>query len=69
MGDVSSCGCMKSKGESLIIKILQAHNIKYEKEKVFEVNNNGEYYRFDFYINDSYLIEYDGIQHFQIGGG
>lgn len=69
MGDVSSCGCMKSKGESLIIKILQAHNIKYEKEKVFEVNNNGGYYRFDFYINDSYLIEYDGIQHFQIGGG
>ena len=32
-GHTTSCGCIKSKGEFLIGKILSQHNIKYEKEK------------------------------------
>ncbi len=64
-GDILSCGCLKSIGEEKIIKILQDNNIPFEKEKSFELNNQGGYYRFDFYINNKYLIEYDGIQHFK----
>lgn len=56
-----SCGCLKqSHGELLIERILQQHNIPYEKEvSLFER------YRFDFYINKTYLVEYDGSQHFE----
>ena len=65
----TSCGCLKSKGEDIISKILRNANIPFEKEKTFDscrfpkTNYHG---RFDFYVNNHYLIEYDGIQHFGV---
>lgn len=64
---VQSCGCVKSKGEAMIIKILSDNNIPFEVQKtfsdcIFDETNRPAF--FDFYINDSYLIEYDGEQHF-----
>ena len=64
-GDILSCGCLKSIGEEKISKLLQQNNIYFEKEKTFGINSKGGYYRFDFYVNNKYLIEYDGIQPFK----
>ena len=58
--DVQSCGCTRSKGENLITAILTEQKIPFEKEK-----NLFEHYRFDFYVNNTYIIEFDGIQHFK----
>lgn len=64
---VQSCGCLKSKGEMKISQILQENNIPFEKQKTFEncISNKGKKLRFDFYINNSFLLEFDGIQHFE----
>lgn len=71
-GNTQSCGCLKSKGELKISKLLQQANIKYEKEKIF-INchfKDGGVPRFDFYIPElNYCIEYDGVQHFKSGTG
>ena len=62
-GDTKSCGCLsKSYGEETIEKLLKENNIPFEKEKILF-----KQYRFDFYINNQYIIEYDGKQHFQNG--
>lgn len=65
-GIVSSCGCLKSKGEQKISQILSENNIKYEREKIFDtcLSPTGAPLRFDFYVENKYLIEYDGEQHF-----
>lgn len=61
----NSCGCIKSVGEAKIIELLCENNIPFEKEKSFkECKSTYKPYRFDFYVNNKYLIEYDGIQHF-----
>lgn len=59
---LQSCGCLKSVGEQKIASILQEHNILFEREKIF---SDFKPYRYDFYVNKSYIIEYDGKQHFQ----
>lgn len=62
-GNTMSCGCLNSKGEQKIISILQLNNIPYIKEKIFpELSKE---LRFDFYIDNKYIIEFDGIQHFE----
>ena len=67
-GHTQSCGCLRSKGELKITQILIKNNIPFEREKQFQnciyskINTKP---RFDFYINNNYLIEYDGRQHFQ----
>ena len=65
-GDTQSCGCLVSKGEDKILKLLIDNNIKYVQQKTFDTCrfNNGYLAKFDFYINDSFLLEFDGIQHF-----
>lgn len=68
-GHTISCGCIRSKGELIISKILQNENIVYEKEKKFDgLIGKTLPLRFDFAIYDKnellYLIEYQGIQHF-----
>ena len=60
-GHTSSCGCLISKGEYLIERILQQNNIPYEKQKIF---SDLPRKRFDFFVNNQYVIEYDGKQHF-----
>lgn len=72
-GTIKSCGCLKSWGETYISKILESHNIEYQREYSFEdcKNDNCYKYRFDFAIFNQgkleYLIEFDGKQH-TVGG-
>ena len=62
-----SCGCTHSKGEEKISQLLIQMNIPFEYQKQF---NNCNYpdtnkkARFDFYIDNFLLLEYDGEQHF-----
>ena len=70
-GHTQSCGCVSSRGEELIGKILYQNNINYIKEKTFENCRfeNGYPAYFDFYLPDyNTLIEYDGSQHFYYTG-
>lgn len=63
-----SCGCsISSKGEKKIEEILSLNNIPFIKEKRFSdliFEDTKKLARFDFYVNNSYLIEFDGRQHF-----
>lgn len=67
-GGVKSCGCLKSLGESKIVKYLQLNQIKFERQKTFDscrIPSTNKKAKFDFYLPDlNILIEYDGIQHF-----
>ena len=65
-GNKKSCGCLKSAGEQKIQHILQIHNIPFEKEYSFQdcFLPSGQKAKFDFYVNNSYIIEFDGEQHF-----
>lgn len=58
-------------GEFLISKILKNNNIPFETQKTFEdcIFESGFKAKFDFFIDNKYIIEYDGIQHFQTGTG
>ncbi len=58
-----------SKGEEKIIKILTKNNIHFITQKTFDdlIYPSGYPARFDFYVANKYLIEYDGIQHFEEG--
>lgn len=72
-GSVTQCSECKthSKGENKIAKILSEFNIPFVQEKTFETcraSQSGRQLRFDFFVNNQYLIEFDGIQHFQEGG-
>lgn len=64
-GRTQSCGCSNSRQEENIIKLLVANNIKFNYQFRF---NNMKDKVFDFYINNSYIIEYDGQQHFHYTG-
>lgn len=62
----TSCGCERiSRGEQRIIEILNKNNIIYEIEKAMFKYSNGRNATFDFYINNHYLIEYDGETHYK----
>ena len=63
-----SCGCILSKGEQKIQEILQNNNIIFETQKTFNdcrFPNTNCLARFDFWVNNNYIIEFDGEQHFQ----
>lgn len=68
-----SCGCVKDSYGVMIIKsLLTINNIRFETEKIFEdciFNDTKKKGRFDFYVNNQYLIEFDGQQHFSFSGG
>lgn len=70
---VNSCGCLKiSIGELKISQLLTKYNIPFETEKKFDDCRNPKTnypLRFDFFVNNSYLIEYDGRQHSESDGG
>lgn len=72
-GNTQSCGCIKSKGEEKIQKILSNLGIKFHKEYIFQdcINpETGAKLRFDFYLEDyNICIEYNGIQHYQYREG
>ena len=69
----ASCGqCRVSKGELAIAQLLLENNIPFETQKVFENFRFSDTDRkgyFDFFVNNQYVIEFDGIQHFDIRFG
>lgn len=64
----ANCGCLTgSQGELLIARLLQEYKIPFEREKTFDdcINpKTGKKLRFDFFVDNKYLIEFDGAQHF-----
>ena len=71
-GISTNCGCERSVGENKIARILQENNILFKREYTFpDLLGDGKgRLRFDFgVLNENnellYLIEYDGIQHFE----
>jgi len=67
-----SCGCVESKGEQIITNLLIQNNVSFVTQKRFATCRNPETNAqliFDFYINDSFLLEYDGVQHYQTSSG
>ena len=71
-GVSTNCGCERSVGELKINNILKENNINFRREYTFPdlLGNGGGRLRFDFGVLDQnnilqYLIEFDGIQHFQ----
>ena len=65
-GTSTSCGAHynNSRGNTKIKELLMQNNIPFELEKKFKTCKDKNYLPFDFYVNNSYLIEYDGIQHY-----
>ena len=68
-GNTGSCGCKSfSFGEIKISNLLKEANINFITQKTFEdgryIQSNAKM-KFDFYVNNKYIIEYDGLQHFQ----
>lgn len=65
-GRSTSCGYHSniSKGNIKIADILDENGIEYEIEKKFATCVDQRYLPFDFYVDNKYLIEYDGEQHF-----
>ena len=67
-GSVLSCGCIASSiGEQNIQTILETNGIFYEKEKTFPTclfPDTKKPARYDFFINNNRLIEFDGRQHY-----
>ena len=65
-GNIKSCGCTReSHGELKIKEILENNNINFEQQKKFENCKDIRVLPFDFYIDNKYLIEFDGEQHFK----
>ena len=61
----TSCGCKMSKFETKVAEILFNNNIHFTKNKTF-CNckfNNGRPAKFDFYVENKYIIECDGKEH------
>ena len=73
-GNVLSCGCLRSRGEEKIAKILSDNNIFFKREYIANdyTLSTGGHPRFDFAIIDNdkilYFIEYHGEQHYQSRG-
>ena len=68
-GAISSCGCLRSKGESKINSLLFENNINYQTQFWFNDLKDKTYLYFDFAILDENgkvkcLVEYQGIQHY-----
>ena len=60
----TGCGkCSASKGERTIQQILRKHDIEFISEKSFERIKK---LRFDFLVQDNFLLEYDGEFHFEM---
>lgn len=68
-GHSCSCGCgLYSKGELLIQQILDQNNIPYIREYKIKdciFPDSGYFAKFDFFVNNKYLIEYNGLQHYE----
>lgn len=61
-GNTQSCGCIISKGEARIKRILQEANIPFISQWTPQDYPNQKC-KFDFYIDNKYVVEFDGPQH------
>ena len=72
-GDLTSCGCIRSKGEFQIEQLLKQHNIEYVREYSFNDLIDDLPLRFDFAIFKNKqllgLIEFQGEQHYNPSNG
>ena len=72
-GHTTSCGCTtSSRGVSRIAQILRDHQIQFDTEYTFQdcrFSETNRLARFDFYVEQKYIIEFDGIQHFTATSG
>lgn len=61
-----SCGCeRRSRGERAVEMLLKSNNLSFETEKTMFKYSSGYPAKFDFYVGNSYLIEYDGETHYK----
>lgn len=63
-----NCSQRKSRGEKTISSLLDINNISYQKEYSFNTCRFIDSNRpalFDFYVDNKYIIEFDGEQHFK----
>ena len=62
------CGCLKNKSfnEEKINQLLEVDNISFIEQYIFPDCKYKNQLMFDFYVNNQYIIEYDGKQHFEI---
>ena len=65
-GNTQSCGCIQSQGEFKIKQILEEASITFKTHYSFDDCKDVNTLPFDFFVNNEYLIEYDGIQHFLV---
>lgn len=59
--------CNNSRGENLVISILEENNINYETQVKIIPDNYDRYFKIDFQVilnNKIYFIEYNGKQHY-----
>lgn len=64
-GDINSCGCTAfSRGENLISDFLLSQNIHFIRQFRFSDCKDKNTLPFDFYVDNTFCIEYDGEQHF-----
>lgn len=67
--NTKSCGCINnSEGERAIEILLDKNKIPYEREKTFKdcyFKDIRCKCKFDFFVDNKYIIEFDGIQHFE----
>lgn len=62
------CDNRKSIGEHIIKNLLIKYDIPFTQQQIFPTcifPDTKNHARFDFYVNNNYLIEYDGRQHFE----
>lgn len=66
-GHCQSCGCIRSRGNSKIKRILQLNNIPFIAEYSIRINDVNYYYDFAILKDEKIycFIEYDGILHFK----
>lgn len=57
--------CSKSTGEKIVNEYLINNNLYYETQYTFENCKNKKLLRFDYFVENKILIEYDGKQHFK----
>ena len=63
-GHTQYCGCeRRSHVELKIAQLLNENNVPFEQEVSLFKFANGTNARFDFYVDDKYLIEYDGEEY------
>lgn len=61
-----SCSCKESKGEAIVRRFLQDHDIEFIPEKRFNDCRDKKPLPFDFFLPDmNVCIEFDGKQHFE----